>query len=154
MRESLQSLDSKRLSGSRIFLLCTLTGGDQRQDNKKSADKKETKVGDFSFNITAWGRKSFATSHVQWAWTSLQIKILLHVSIQGEYIMPFFGPIIVLVQSSKIPLKSHLAEKEPTPKYCPYETYFLRTHSDQKGSLPTVHEKTSCKRLTTSGCSG
>ena len=55
--------------------------------------------------------------------------------------MSLFGPIIVLVQSNKIPLKSHLADKELTHKYCPYETYFLRTNSVQKGSLPTVHEK-------------
>lgn len=91
MWESLPSLDSERFSGSRIFLLCTLTGDDQRQDNKKTADKKETKVGDFTFNITAWGHKSFATSHVQWAWTPLEIKILLDVSIQGEYVMPFLA---------------------------------------------------------------
>ena len=55
----------KDFQDQRFFLLCTLTGGDQRQDNKKSADKKETRVGDFTFNITAWGHKSFATSHVQ-----------------------------------------------------------------------------------------
>ena len=43
----------KDFQDQRFFLLCTLTGGDQRQDNKKSADKKETRVGDFTFNITA-----------------------------------------------------------------------------------------------------
>ena len=40
----------------------------------------------------------------------LQIKILLDVSIQGEYVMLFFGPIIVLVESNKIPLKRQLAD--------------------------------------------
>ena len=40
----------------------------------------------------------------------LQIKILLDVSIQGEYLMLFFGPIILLVESNKIPLKRQLAD--------------------------------------------
>ena len=40
----------------------------------------------------------------------LQIKVLLDVSIQGEYLMLFFGPIIVLVESNKIPLKRLLAD--------------------------------------------
>ena len=36
-----------------FFCYALLSGGDQREDNKKSADKKETKVGDFTFNITS-----------------------------------------------------------------------------------------------------
>lgn len=79
----------KDFQDQRFFLLCTLTGGDQRQDNQKSADKKETRVGDFTFNMTVLCNFSCTvTGHEQ----KLQIKILLDVSIQGEYLMLFFWP--------------------------------------------------------------